>query len=102
MRILSAAKSALGELRGFFPRLWSIFRELLNEIVGLMFLVIALFFTVSANGLVHTFNALDDNPDAFTRLVVIIFAVLGCGYFGVSSFIRARRISRSRQDEFRG
>jgi len=99
MRIWSATKAALAELRGFFPRLWLIFRELLNEVVGLVFLAIALFFIVSANGLVHTYNSLGDNPDAFTRLVVIALAVILFGYFGVSSFIRARKISRSRENE---
>lgn len=98
MRVWYAAKAAFGEMRGFLPRLWSIFRELLNEVVGLVFLAIALFFIVSANGLVHTFNALGDNPDAFTRLVVIALAVILFGYFGVSSFIRARKISRSREN----
>lgn len=93
MKVLKAASAGFAEVRSFLPKLWGLARQLFNEIMGMVFLALAIFFTVGAHGLVHTYRELDDNPDQFkTFLVLSVFVLMFTG-FGVSSFLRARRIA---------
>ena len=70
-------------------------RILWNEIIGFLFLVIAIWFTPTV---IRNFRDLS-KPDT---TAMHVFGVLGAGlfvlilaYYGISSFWRARKISRS-------
>ena len=70
-------------------------RILWNEIIGFLFLVIAIWFSPT---LIRNFRELS-KPDTtathvFGVLVATVF-VLVLAYYGISSFWRARKISRS-------
>ncbi len=96
MKVLKAASAGLAEVRSFLPKLWGLARQLFNEIMGMVFLSLAVFFTIGAHGLVHTYRELDRSPDKFTTFLVLSGFVLMFTMFGVSSFMRARRISRGK------
>ncbi len=97
MKLLKAASAGFSEIRSFLPKLWGLARQLFNEIMGMVFLALALFFTVGAHGLVHTYQALDEDPDQFTTFLVLAAFVLMFTTFGVSAFLKARRISRGKE-----
>ena len=97
MQVMRAFDTAAAEFRKLIPRFWGIARELFHEIVGFLFLAIALYFVLGREGLIRTLQTLDENPDNFPQLLLVLFFVLMFGAFGVSSFLRARRISRERQ-----
>jgi hypothetical protein len=67
-------------------------RVLWNEIIGFVFLVLAVAMTP---GLVRAFRELDTPMASPGRLAIAGGFVLMLVYFGVSSFLRARKISRS-------
>lgn len=96
MRILKAAGAGLGAVRDFIPRIWAIVRQVFNEIMGMVFFAIAIFFAVGAHGLVQSYMALEENPDDFPKVVLLLLVVLMFIGFGVSSFRRARKLSRER------
>jgi hypothetical protein len=63
-----------------------------NEIIGFIFIVLALTAVPSA---FRSFRAYDGEASTFFRIVLsVAFAVL-MAYFGITSFRRARKISRS-------
>lgn len=63
-----------------------------NEMIGFLFLVLAVPAIWTA---ITSFRHVDQDGDNFFRAVIaVIFAVVMM-YFGISSFLRARRISRS-------
>jgi hypothetical protein len=67
-------------------------RILWNEVIGFLFLVIAV---VPAVSLIRDLRRFDGSPDMLFRVVLTgVFALL-MAYFGVTSFLRARRLSRS-------
>ena len=67
-------------------------RVLWNEMIGFLFLVLAVMAVPSA---VRNAREFDGDAESFFRLsLTIIFALLMAG-FGISSFLRARKISRS-------
>jgi hypothetical protein len=67
-------------------------RVLWNEVIGFIFMVLAVMATPSA---IRAVRELESPQGSLTRVVLSIgfFAVMA--YFGVTSFLRARRISRS-------
>lgn len=67
-------------------------RVLWNEIIGFMFLVIAGLFALQG---VSAWRQYHGKPGDLIKLVMITVCVVLLGYYGVSSFRRARRISRS-------
>jgi hypothetical protein len=67
-------------------------RVMWNEIVGFIFLVLAGWVVPSV---VRSARNLATGEDAFFRLVLSSAWVAIMAYFGISSFLRARRISRS-------
>jgi hypothetical protein len=85
-----------GLIRSFFahviPQVARPLRILWNEIIALLFFVIAIPFTLSA---VRSFRKAEQDGDALfgAFLAAIVAAVMLC--FGIYSFLRARRISRS-------
>jgi hypothetical protein len=58
-----------------------------HEVIGFLFLVIAVWLGSSAIRTFHTAS--------FGRIVMSIFLPALLAYFGISSFLRARKISRS-------
>jgi hypothetical protein len=74
------------------PRVMRPLRILWNEMIGFLFLVIAAPAILSA---VRNFRKVDqDGNNLFGALLAVVFAAVMV-YFGVSSFLRARKISRS-------
>ena len=63
-----------------------------NEIIGFVFLVLAAWTVPSA---IRTVRQFEGDPGSLFR-VVLSFSFAGLmAYFGIASFLRARRISRS-------
>jgi len=94
---MRAAEAAFGEFRKFVPRIWGLARELFHEVTGFVFLALALWFMLGNQGLVRTLQSLDEKPDSMPQLLVVLLFVLMFGGFGISSFLRARRISRGQK-----
>lgn len=67
-------------------------RILWNEVIGFLFLVLAIFIGASTYRRASSFSG--DAGGVFIIIVSGLFAVLLAGY-GISSFLKARKISRS-------
>jgi len=67
-------------------------RTLWHEVIGFLFLSIAVIFAFSG---VRYLREFDGTPGAIIRLVLVAFCVILMGGYGISSFLRARKISRS-------
>src|SRR3954469_5165507 len=72
-------------------------RTLWNEVIGFVFSVLAVIFGFRAGRLYldYAASAPDAQGGAMMRFVVALFCTLLMAYFGVTSFLKARRISRS-------
>jgi hypothetical protein len=97
MGIMKATAAGVHEIKKFGPRLWAIARELFHEITGFVFIVFALWFAVGRRGLIQLLRNFDENPNTLPDLLLVASIVLMLGGFGVSSFLRARRVSRERR-----
>lgn len=97
MELMRAAEAAFGEFRKLIPRVWRLARELFHEVTGFVFLALALWFTLGSQGLIRTLQSLEEKPDSVPQLLVVLLFVLMFGGFGISSFLRARRISRGQK-----
>ena len=97
MGIMKATAAGVHEIKKFGPRLWAITRELFHEITGFFFIAIAFYFTFGRSGLIQLARNFDQNPDTLPQLLLASAFVLMFGGFGVSSFLRARRVSRERR-----
>jgi len=91
VRMAGAAARAAGPLRETAGRILRILRALFHEVVGFLFLAMAFWGSV---WLVRAFRSFDGNGEALFKIVLVGAFVLMMGGFGVSSFWRARRISR--------
>lgn len=67
-------------------------RTLWHEVIGFLFLSMAIIFVFSGFRVIRTF---DGSLGAVLRLVMLAFCVIVLGGYGISSFLRARKISRS-------
>jgi len=63
-----------------------------NEIIGFLFLVLG---AMAVPSLIRTIRAFDGDPEGLFRIVLTVIFALVMVYFGVASFVRARKISRS-------
>jgi uncharacterized membrane protein YwzB len=63
-----------------------------NEVIGFIFIVLAMMFAASAWRAVR---AIDGNTESIVKAVAAVGFALLMVYFGISSFLRARKISRS-------
>ena len=63
-----------------------------NEVIGFVFIVLAIVFAGSAW---RSVRALDGTADTVFKAAVSVGFALLMAYFGVSSFLKARKISRS-------
>jgi formate hydrogenlyase subunit 3/multisubunit Na+/H+ antiporter MnhD subunit len=97
MGIMKATAAGVSEIKKFVPRLWAITRELFHEVTGFFFIAIAIYFTFGRSGLIQLLRNFDKNPDTLPQLLLAAVFVLMFAGFGVSSFLRARRVSRERQ-----
>ena len=72
-------------------------RTLWNEVIGFLFCVIAVMFGSRAVRLYMDYSSSvpSDKGASLGRLVLAVFCTLLMGWFGLTSFLRARRISRS-------
>jgi len=67
-------------------------RTLWHELVGFVFVSMAIAFVFSGFRAIRQF---DGSPAAVVRLAMLAIGVCLLGGYGISSFLRARRISRS-------
>ena len=67
-------------------------RVLWNEIIGFVFLAFAVWAVPSAYRHIRDFQG---DPDSLFRVILSTLFALLMIYFGVTSFLRARKISRS-------
>ena len=67
-------------------------RVLWHEVIGFIFIVLAVIFGSSA---VRMYHLLQSEEISMTRLVVSFFLPVLMAYFGITSFLRARKASRS-------
>jgi hypothetical protein len=97
MQLVRATAAAFEEFRKLVPKVWRLARELFHEVMGFVFLALALFFIVGKEGLIRSVQNLGEQPESLPRLVLVAAFVLMFGVFGISSFLRARRISRDQK-----
>lgn len=67
-------------------------RTLWHEVIGFLFLSLAIIFVFSGFRAIKEY---DGSIGAVLRLVMLAFCVCLLGGYGISSFLRARKISRS-------
>jgi hypothetical protein len=67
-------------------------RVLWNEIIGFLFIVLAIWATPSA---IRNLRNYDGQNESIFRASLALIFVLIMGYFGISSFWRARKIGKS-------
>jgi hypothetical protein len=67
-------------------------RVLWNEIIGFFFIVLAVWAVPSAFRNIRQF---DGDAESFFRIILTLSFAGLMTYFGITSFLRARRISRS-------
>jgi len=63
-----------------------------NEVIGFVFLVLAVVFSAGA---IRQYRALTPEDVTVFRLATLIFLPALMLYFGITSFLKARKISRS-------
>ena len=96
MRIMRAIAVGVSEAQGVLRNLWRIARELWHQVFGLFFFAFALWGMFANSGVVRSIQALDKDPNAFIQLLASSALVLLMTGFGISSFSRARKVSRER------
>ena len=67
-------------------------RVLWHEVIGFIFIVLAVIFASSA---IRNYRLLQSEEVSILRMIVSFFLPVLMAYFGITSFLRARRISRS-------
>ena len=87
---------AYKESRRFFgfvvPAVLKPARTLWHEMLGFVFVVMAIAFVLSGLRIIRQF---DGSAGAILRLAMLAVGVCLLGGYGISSFLRARKISRS-------
>ena len=63
-----------------------------NEMIGFLFVVLAI---IAVPWGFRAVRGYDGSAEGFFRIVLIAVWALVMGYFGISSFLKARKISRS-------
>lgn len=84
---------AARHLREVATRLWRILRTLFLEVVGFVFLALAGW---GGLWLVRTFREFDGDGEVLFKMAMVGAFVVMMGTFGISSFWRARRLSRGK------
>ena len=78
--------------RHVVPRVIRPLHSLWNEVIGFLFLSLAFLGAVSGY---RIYLHHDPSPETFFRLTLVACFVLVMSFYGISSFLRARKISRS-------
>ena len=89
-RTAALAVRHLGETA---KRIWKVLRALFHEVMGLVFLVMAAWGLL---WLIREWRTFQGDGEGVFKLAVVVAFVAMMGGFGVSSFWRARRISRDK------
>ncbi len=89
-KVAASAASGLGEVAA---RLWRIARVLFHEVIGFLFLALTGWGLL---WLLKSWREFQGDSEALFKIGLVTAFVLMMGSFGVSSFWRARRISRGR------
>jgi hypothetical protein len=63
-----------------------------NQMIGFLFIVLAVWPIPSA---IHYIRHFQEDPDNLVRIVLSFAFAAAMGSFGIASFLRARKISRS-------
>ncbi len=79
-------------LEHVIPALIKPARTLWHEVIGFMFIALAL---LPARSVYVAIRDLDEDPKSLGRLVIVGVFVSVMLYFGITSFRRARKVSRS-------
>jgi len=74
------------------PQILKPLRALWNEIIGFLFLLLA---AAPIPGLVRHWRAFQEDGSGLFRIVLSIVFIVAMASFGIHSFLRARKISRS-------
>lgn len=93
MKAAKALRAGIDTFRRMLPRFLTLARELGLEIVGFVFLSFALFFVFGPFGLIQAYRQL---PDSMTRLLVAGGVAIMFTWFGIDSFRKAKKLSRTR------
>jgi len=88
-RVYSQSRKLLGFV---IPAVLKPARTLWHEVIGFLFFSLAIIFVFSGFRAIREF---DGSIGAILRLAMLAFCVCLLGGYGISSFLRARRISRS-------
>ncbi|MSV29167.1 MAG: hypothetical protein EXQ52_10565 [Bryobacterales bacterium] len=88
-QILTRGKQFLEHV---IPALLKPARTLWHEVIGFMFIALAL---LPARSVYVAIRDLNDDPASLGRLVIVGIFVSVMLYFGITSFRRARKVSRS-------
>ncbi len=67
-------------------------RTLWHELIGFLFILMAIAFVFSG---LRTLRQFDGSASAILRLAMLAIGICLLGGYGISSFLRARKISRS-------
>jgi hypothetical protein len=93
---MAAQKSKPGIVNRFLghvlPGIIRPIHALWNEVIGFIFIVLAIWAAPSAW---RNVRLVDGNSDTLFRAVISVGFALLMAYFGVSSFLKARKITRS-------
>ena len=89
-KAFSAARDAF---RTILPRLISIAHQLWLEVIGFVFLVLAVLFVFGPFGFIQAYR---QEPENMLRLVVSGAGALMWAWFGFDSFRRAKKTTRNR------
>jgi hypothetical protein len=93
---MASPKNKAGTVKRFLghvlPGVIRPMHALWNEVIGFIFLVFAMYFTPSAW---RSLRMLNGSTESILRAVGSVGFALLMAYFGISSFLKARKISRS-------
>jgi hypothetical protein len=93
---MAAQKSKAGLVNRFLghvlPGIIRPMHALWNEVIGFIFIVLAMVFAASAW---RSVRAIDGNSESVIKAMAAVGFTLLMAYFGISSFLKARKISRS-------
>jgi hypothetical protein len=88
----SIVKHGVEFMRHVVPQVIRPLHSLWNEVIGFLFLSLAFLGAVSGYRIYRHF---DGSVETFFRLTLVVCFVLIMSYYGISSFLKARKISRS-------
>jgi len=78
--------------RHVLPQILKPLRSLWNEVIGFVFLALA---ALPIPRTFRTWREFDESGDGLVRLLFSLVFIVMMGGFGIQSFLRARKISRS-------